>query len=149
MASKLEFTPGNAAIGGGNAAEEVAGSIWFPDDGNGHDCGWTNYVPTVLRTQDPVILRMTFFSMAAIGNAVLRFGYISTSPGDVLPIGYDGSIDVDVTTTQVNKLVAVDIDISSWIQSDKTLLFIYMERDSSRVGDNLAGSLHFLNGITL
>ena len=147
MASKIELTPGGAGIDEGDPAQEDSVDVVFINDGNDHICGWTKYVPAVLRDQPSVILRLLFYCDSAIGNAVISMGHISFSAGDALVLPGTSDIDVNIATT--NLFTAIDVDITSWLTAGNTHLALIMKRDSSVPADVLAGDLHFVHGITL
>lgn len=145
MSSFFHLVSGTAmpAIGKEPVVDESG--MQYPDDEVEHRASWIIYVPVALRTGHTLVERLVFHAEAA-GTAKISIG--------ITPFNESGAdtFDPDLVVKDVaipaapDSMVAVDVDLTEYIDANVTHLMIGLSRDSSVSGDNLAKKLVFLNG---
>jgi hypothetical protein len=140
----LELIGGECTLDDTFPAELESYAVEFEGDGALHRCAWHVYVPPLFATQDPLTLRMMFLSVAS-GTAKVDLEFQAMAETSIVTATNSTQIDVVFASPGLS-IEIVDLDISSYISATDTHLMIIMERDSSVIGDTLAGDLSFIAG---
>ncbi len=149
MADRIQLIPGSAAKSSSIPPQENTGGLIYAADGLGHKAGWSHFVPPSLRTASPLQMRFALFD-DQLGVGTVRFFIEYFSFSDTSGILTSGSTTLLFTINNVlNTLATEDVDISSWIDPNATILLINLERNSNHLDDTYGSNITFFNARTL